>query len=74
MMATYAVISSTVSDPMRPTVHDAECRCVKAAMVRREPVSTVEAETASQAAKSFSEKNQLAERGLPQPEICKCAK
>jgi len=73
-MPTYAVITSTVSAPAKTTVHAAECRCVSAARSRREPVANVEAETASQAAVVFSEKCQLKDRGLPEPEICKCAK
>ena len=73
-MPTYAVIASTVSAPMRSTVHAAECRCVSAAKGRREPVALVEAETAAQAAAIYSERCQLADRGLPEPEVCKCAK
>lgn len=73
-MPTYAVITSTVSATARTTVHAAECRCVAAAKSRREPVANFEAETASRAAAAFSEKCQLKDRGLPEPEICKCAK
>lgn len=72
-MPTYAVISSTLSSPMRSTVHAAECRCVTAAKNRREPVSHVESETAAKAAAAFSAKCHLKERGLAEPEICKCA-
>lgn len=73
-MPAYAVITSTVSQPQRTTVHVAGCRCVAAARSRREPVANVEAGTASQAAAAFSEKCQLNERGLPKPEVCECAK
>lgn len=73
-MSAYAVVASTVSSPMRVTVHAAKCRCVAAARSRREPVMSVEADTASQAAATYSEKCQLKERGLPEPEVCECAK
>jgi len=73
-MPAYAVIASTVSAPMRMTVHSEWCRCVSAARNRREPVSVVEAETAARAAAIYSEKCQLSERGLQEPEVCKCAK
>jgi hypothetical protein len=71
-MATFAFVGSLVE--VRSTIHAAGCRCVELARSKRNPVATTEAETAAEAAKWFSTKFDFSERGLPEPEICKCAK
>jgi hypothetical protein len=71
-MPTYAFIPSLVNQTS--AIHSATCRCVEAARRKRNPVRTVESETAKQAALWFTEWCQLRDRGLPEPKVCKCAK
>jgi len=58
----------------RSTVHAADCRCVKRAASQRQPGEIMQASTAEEAAMAYSQKHLFAERGLPKPSICRCAK
>ena len=69
----YAVVVSMLT--MRSAVHSAACRFVTAA--KRRPdlgVGFVEAESPGDAVRIVTERDQLIERGLKEPSVCKCAK
>jgi hypothetical protein len=59
---------------MRSAVHSTACRFVAAA--KRRPdfgVGFVEADSPRDAVRKVTERDQLLERGLKEPRICKCA-
>ncbi len=68
----YALVVSMLT--MRSAVHSPACRFVAAA--KRRPdlgVVFVEAASPRDAVRKVTERDQLLERGLKEPKICKCA-
>lgn len=70
MEKTFAILFSLQN--AKSTVHSQDCRCVKQAIARRHPVTEIVAASAEEAASKYGEK--IAEQGLPQAAICRCAK
>lgn len=69
----FSVVFSTIT--MRTSVHASDCRRAKAAMQPGQhfTVTTIDANTAAEAARMYASRGDFAERGLKEPRICKCA-